>query len=306
MMQNVPRIQKHTVSISPFCRRFLSFALRVVSYGTVHTQTDDPNGERFSFYHRLNYVVSGNPCLLIGDRRIELAPGCLVYLPPNQILEIDSSRPPVDLLFVNFEVGALDMLEEVRSFLQDLFPEQHVYDPDQELLAILRTIQKIGMRNQVGTGLEIQNLFENLIVHTVRLSEHFSQLQDDPVSSGGANILGKAMNYINENLGHSFRLSDMADALSISENYLYKLFVSKTGKSPAAFIQNLRMETAKQALANQSLPIKMIAAHLGYPDASHFSTVFKRTWGISPRAYRDSLTNGHTVKKPADGTDRTH
>ena len=111
-------------------------------------------------------------------------------------------------------------------------------------------------------------------------------------------ILGKAMNYINENLGHSFRLSDMADALSISENYLYKLFVSKTGKSPAVFIRNLRMETAKQALANQSLPIKMIAAHLGYPDASHFSTVFKRTWGISPRAYRARLTNG----LPPDGT----
>lgn len=306
MKKIVPQVQKRSVSFGPFCRRFLSFALRAVSWGTVHTQTGDPCGERFSFYHRLNYVVSGNPCILIGDRRVALTPGCLVYLPPNQFLEIDSSLPPVDLLFVNFEVGALDMLEEVRSFLQDLFPEQHVYDPDQELLAILGTIQKIGMRNQVGTGLEIQNLFENLIVHTVRLSERFSHLHKDPVPSGGSNILGKAMNYINENLGHSFRLSDMADALSISENYLYKIFIAKTGKSPAAFILKLRMETAKQALANQSLPIKMIAAHLGYPDASHFSTVFKRTWGISPRAYRDSLTNGHTAKKPADGTDRTH
>ena len=110
MKQNIPRIQKYSVAISLFCRRFLSFALRIVSYGTVHTQTNDPHGERFSFYHRLNYVVSGNPCILIGDRRVALTPGCLVYLPPNQFLEINSSLPPVDLLFVNFEVGALDML----------------------------------------------------------------------------------------------------------------------------------------------------------------------------------------------------
>ena len=298
MKKIVPQVQKRSVSFGPFCRCFLSFALRAVSWGTVHTQTGDPCGERFSFYHRLNYVVSGNPFLRIGGRPVPLSPGCLVYLPPNQILELDGSRPPVDLLFVNFEVGALDMLEEVRVFLRELFPEQYVHDPDQELLAVLQTIQEIGIRNPVGAGLEIQNLFEILIVRTARLSEPFSGLQDGPAPSGGTDILGKAMNYINENLGRDFRLRDMADALSISENYLYKLFVSKTGKSPAVFIRNLRMETAKQALANQSLPIKMIAAHLGYPDASHFSTVFKRTWGISPRAYRARLTNG----LPPDGT----
>lgn len=290
MEQSIPQVEKHSVIISQPCRHFLSFALRIVSYGTVHTQTSDHYRERFTFYHRLNYVVSGNPYFYVGDKRVELAPGCLVYLPPNQLLGIENSRPPVELLFVNFEVGALDMLEEVRGFLEGLFPEQHVYDRDDDLLAILRTIQDIGGQNQVGAGLEIQNLFENLIMHVLRLSERFSPLRDNPVPSGGNNILNKAMNYINENLSHNFRLSDMADALNISENYLYKIFVSKTGKSPAAFIQNLRMETAKQALANQSLPIKMIASNLGYPDVSHFSTVFKRTWGVSPRAYRDRLT----------------
>lgn len=289
MEQNIPQVEKNNVMISRSCRQFLSFALRIVSYGTVHTQTADPHAERFSFYHRLNYVVSGNPWFFIGDKRVELSPGCLVYLPPNQTLEIDKSRPPVELLFVNFEVGALDMLEEVREFLEGLFPEQHVYDRENELLSILQTIQDIGARNQVGAGLEIQNLFENLMIHVFRLSERYAPLQDSVVPSGGNNILGKAMNYINENLGRSFRLSDMADALNISETYLYKIFVSKTGKSPAAFIQNLRMETAKQALANQSLPIKMIAGNLGYADVSHFSTVFKRTWGVSPRAYRDGL-----------------
>lgn len=289
MRQNIPQVQKHNVTISQSCRRFLSFALRIVSYGTVRTQTNDPHGERFSFYHRLNYVLSGNPFFQTEHRRIELTPGCLVYLPPNRILEIDETRPPVELLFVNFEVGALDRLEEVREFLERLFQNQHVHDQDGELLAILRTIQDIGGENSFGAGLEIQNLFENLLIHALRLSGRFSPLHADPAPSGGNDILNKAMNYINENLSRSFRLSDMAEALNISENYLYKIFVSKTGRSPAAFVRNLRMETAKQALANQALPIKAVASHLGYPDTSHFSTVFKRTWGVSPRAYRNGL-----------------
>ena len=109
------------------------------------------------------------------------------------------------------------------------------------------------------------------------------------------------MNYINENLQRSFRLSDMAGDLNISENYLYKIFVSKTGKSPGAFITALRMETAKQALANPSLPIKMIAAHLGYPDISHFSTVFKRVYGMSPREYRRKITTPPDPGKNSQG-----
>ena len=288
--QNVPKVEKQVVTMSQSCRDFLAFTLRIVSYGSVRTQTGDPNGEVFSFYHRLNYIVSGNPYYQCGGRKIALFPGCLVYLPPNVTLEIEESREPVELLFVNFEVGALDMLEKFRCFMEALFPDQHIHDRRGDLLAILKTIEEVGAEKLLGWGLEIQHLFENLLLHAIRQSERLRPPLRETAPSGGSDILNKAMNYINENLHRSFRLSDMADALNISENYLYKIFVSKTGRSPSSFITALRMETAKQALANPSMPIKMIAAHLGYPDVSRFCTVFKRECGMSPREYRRRCT----------------
>lgn len=290
MHQRYPKVEKYAVTFGRSSREFLAFALRVVAYGRVRTRTDDPNGEVFSFYHRLNYIVSGNPYYHCGGRRIELSPGCLVYLPPNTILEIEETSPPVELLFLNFEVGALDMLEEFRSFMEESFQAQHIFDEKGDLIAILKAIEEVGAEKQIGWGLEIQNLFENLLLHAIRKSNRYQPQYTDTAPSGGSDILYKAMNYINENLQRSFRMSELADHLNISENYLYKIFVSKTGKSPAAFIVNLRMETAKQALANPSLPVKTIAAHLGYPDVSHFSTVFKRECGVSPREYRRSIT----------------
>lgn len=298
MNQNIPEVEKHPVNISQSCRNFLAFALRLVAYGSVRTQTDTPQGEVFSFYHRLNYILSGNPYCLCGSARIQLTPGCLVYLPPNANLGIEPSRPPVELLFLHFEVGALDMLEEFHCIMGTVFPNQHIYDEKGDLLAILNTIREVGEGKPLGWGLEIQNLFENLLLHVVRKAQHSPLLTSDTAPSGGSDILNKAMNYINENLHRSFRLGELADHLNISENYLYKIFVSKTGKSPAAFITNLRMVTAKQALANPSLPVKMIAAHLGYPDVSHFSTVFKRECGVSPREYRRRITTLSCVGKP--------
>lgn len=292
MVQRTPKVEKHTVTIGSSCRSFLAFALRIAAYGRVRTQTDDPGGEVFSFFHRLNYIVSGNPYYLCGSRRIDLSPGSLVYLPPNATLGIDETLPPVELLFINFEVGALDMLEEFQSFITELFQEQHIHDRGGDLLSIMQTIAEVGGQNQIGCGLEIQNLFENLMLHAIRLSESYQPRHNDTAPSGSSDILNKAMHYINENLQRSFRLSEMADALNISENYLYKIFVAGTGKPPGAFIVSLRMNSAKQALANPSLPIKAIAAHLGYPDVSHFSTVFKRECGVCPREYRRQRYQG--------------
>lgn len=289
MHNYLPKIEKHSVIICQECRRFLSFGLRMTHYGKVRTQVAGEYGEHFFTYHRLNYILSGNPYYFSQNNRMELEPGCLVYLPPNMSLKIDPEGPPVELMFINFDVTALDKLEDFRSFINSVFIHQHVHDKDGDLLNILKTIEKIGAENSLGSALEIQNLFENLFFHIIRLSEGFRFPQKTAVPSTGNDILLSAMNYINANMHKNFRLNEMADALNISENYLYKIFVSKTGKSPAAFITDLRMDTAKSALANPALPIKAIAANLGYPDASHFSTAFKRECGISPREYRQKL-----------------
>ena len=294
MHHNLPKLEKHSVIICPECRRFLSFGLRITHYGKVQTQIEGEYGEQFFTYHRLNYILSGHPYYHSQGRRIDLEPGCLIYLPPNMSLRIDPDKPPVELMFINFEVTALDKLEYFRNFISDIFTHQHVHDKDEDLLNILKTIEQIGAENALGSALEIQNHFENLFFHIVRLSNRFRLPKNTAAPGTGSDILLLAMNYINANMHKRFHLNEMADALNISENYLYKLFVSKTGKSPATFITDLRMDTAKSALANPNLPIKAIASNLGYPDASHFSTAFKRECGMSPRQYRQHLLMKNT------------
>ena len=81
----------------------------------------------------------------------------------------------------------------------------------------------------------------------------------------------------------------MAETLNVSENCLYKIFIKQTGKSPANFIKDLRIDLAKSSLANPNLSVKVIAAHLGYQSVSHFSSAFKKETGKSPSAYRKNI-----------------
>jgi AraC-like DNA-binding protein len=58
------------------------------------------------------------------------------------------------------------------------------------------------------------------------------------------------------------------------------------GISPARYVTKLRMEDAVATLRASALPIKAVAQRCGFADADYFSKVFRRTHGMTPRAFR--------------------
>ncbi|WP_061289256.1 helix-turn-helix domain-containing protein [Herbidospora cretacea] len=83
----------------------------------------------------------------------------------------------------------------------------------------------------------------------------------------------------------------IAAAHHISTRYLHKLF-SGEGTTVAAWIRERRLERCVRDLRDPLLagrPVSAIGAHWGFPDASHFSRLFKAAYGLSPRDYRNGV-----------------
>ncbi|HAT11870.1 MAG TPA: hypothetical protein DCS97_15060 [Planctomycetes bacterium] len=59
-----------------------------------------------------------------------------------------------------------------------------------------------------------------------------------------------------------------------------------TGRGPREQIERLRLDRAAYALRSSSEPIARIASAAGYSDPFHFSRVFRRVFGTSPRSFR--------------------
>ena len=72
----------------------------------------------------------------------------------------------------------------------------------------------------------------------------------------------------------------------MSKSKLSDLFRSIYGTTIVEFIKDLRIERAKDLLANSSCTIKEISSIVGYVQQSSFTYVFKQKTGISPREYR--------------------
>lgn len=82
--------------------------------------------------------------------------------------------------------------------------------------------------------------------------------------------------------------SQLAQELNISEATLRRGFKTALGVSPHTYWLRLRCDAARVLLEETDMPLKAIAAHLGYENESFFSRQFRQSTGVPPGVYRRS------------------
>jgi len=97
---------------------------------------------------------------------------------------------------------------------------------------------------------------------------------------------------LHDDLAARHTVDALADRVHLSPSRFHALFRSTVGAAPLAYLQQLRLDKAKRLLLEGDLGIAEIAEKVGYPDPFHFSRLFRRYAGLSPRNYRESVRGG--------------
>lgn len=98
-------------------------------------------------------------------------------------------------------------------------------------------------------------------------------------------IVMNVKKYINDHVKEKLTLNKVADLYNISPNYLSILFSKYNDIGFTDFINQSKIEAAKELMKNGDLKIYEISDILGFESAFYFSRVFKKVTGISPRDY---------------------
>ncbi|WP_342438939.1 response regulator [Paenibacillus sp. FSL L8-0436] len=98
--------------------------------------------------------------------------------------------------------------------------------------------------------------------------------------------LDEVRQYINLHFAEAVTLEGLARAFFVSKEYLSKVFKLEYGCNVTDYILQLRMEKAKEWLAEESIPIKTVAELAGYEDVGYFYRVFKKHYGVAPGEMR--------------------
>lgn len=264
-----------------------------LSLGFSNIGTSIENGTNFRKLYRhairvLEYrtVVGSNIVLFYDDVDKEQA----------QIGKIDEN----DYKAINYEIlyGKVDVVKEkIESILNnitlDSFKSTYYFILNNLIDCLLKSCVNLQLLfTQYMSNIEIMQNVMNLKT-SESLSSFFNNLVDeiDKINkacrqSGVENSYTRIKNYIEKNYANSLlSLEDVANELGYSVSYISAI-LKKNNTSFTKYLTGVRMEKAKQLLANPENKMLMIANEVGYEDPYYFSHCFKKYTGISPLEYR--------------------
>lgn len=98
--------------------------------------------------------------------------------------------------------------------------------------------------------------------------------------------LKRVVEYIDTNLSNKVRLLDLATVAGLSRMHFASQFRAATGLAPHEFLLRRRIRRSEELLRSSPKSIVEIALAVGFQTQAHFTTVFKRFAGRTPRQWR--------------------
>lgn len=99
-------------------------------------------------------------------------------------------------------------------------------------------------------------------------------------------IVANCLRWMREHVKEELTLERVAAHFFFNPSYFSTFIKSKTGSTFSEHVTAIRMERAKELLAENALKIYEISAECGYQDTKYFCRVFKKHYGLSPEAYK--------------------
>ena len=127
---------------------------------------------------------------------------------------------------------------------------------------------------------------------TGALRQMMALLFRDEAASGGE-LMQRALGHIRMHFGEHITLDEVARAVHLSPSYFSRIFKQETGKTFSEYLQDVRIEQAKNYLRRWDCPMADIAEQTGFFDQSHFIKAFKQATGVTPGFYRRQRGRGY-------------
>lgn len=155
--------------------------------------------------------------------------------------------------------------------------------PDLTTVAELETALQQALEEQRSSRIHRHHLMLNLLERFFLLLEEIN-----PAHGLGAHDarIERVLEHISEYYSQSLSLNYLARQAFLSPSRFSHLFKTQTGQAPMQYLDRYRLERAAEKLLTSQSSIEQIAQAVGFTNAFHFSTRFRRHFRRSPSAYR--------------------
>ncbi len=233
-------------------------------------------------FWRLYLNADDGASLRLADRSFALPAGRLVLVPPGLEFDIALSRP-LDQLFCLFE-----FLGWPAEAARDLLPEPAILAEDDVRHALARELSvELAAAARLGPVLSGR---VKALVH-LSIAAALAELPEERtrpvlrINEGQRELLA-VLHYIDEHLADPMSNAALAEIALSSESRFIRRFREATGRTPARYVQERRLERASELLVSTDYSIDRIAEVSGFANRYYFTRVFTQRMGLPPGRYR--------------------
>ncbi len=252
-------------------------------------------------FYEINYVMSGMLHEIIAGKCFTVTSGSLLIMSPG-VFHACVSEENTKCYNILFRKDYIRRISESfkcydpNNYLTHL-TENTIYTtitasvPEEvEKIAkkILMLSSNLVHHSDLYENLSFENSALELLLLLTKIPRHEYNFESDKQQQRENFSPDDIVRYINDNFD-KIDLSNTALHFGYSKCQLHRIIKKHTGYTFTDLIRNMRMQRARHYLLNTHLPIKNIAYLLGIDSAEHFSRMFTKYRGMTPKAYRDTF-----------------
>ena len=152
-------------------------------------------------------------------------------------------------------------------------------------------ILKINIKNLIDSREKIKLKFLNdRLIEPIEISQNIIDRE----------IVEKAISIVeNEMSNNDFGVKILSSKMAMSSSTFLRKIKGITGLTCDQFIRSIRLKRAANFLSNTKTPVKEISYSVGFSSQKHFSTTFKKSFGMSPTTYHKKYfkANKESIEK---------
>ena len=236
-----------------------------------------------------------------GKKRVHLSDCSYEYNPDNYLVvnvplpaeceTFGSKEEPFLCMFLDIDTTVLrkiiaELDDELIKDLQNskvqtkgLFVDKAAPELKENVARLLKVLQSPIESKLLGEGLVKELLYRvmcgesaSLLYELANKDTHLSKISD-------------ALEEIHENYQNPVEVADLAEMVNMSTSAFHRTFKNVTSYSPIQYIKKVRLNNAKNYIADHKMRVNEAARQVGYESVSQFSREFKNYFGKSPKEF---------------------
>lgn len=234
------------------------------------------------------YVKSGKLCIQTLNSTYTANTGDVIFFYPGNLYTAYANEVNCHIIYTHFDFGIGNSFRILDNFnLAGIIPAALIQEQSQ---VFKNNYERMHERSVTSVFL-LKGYFFTFLAEIIQIHRNHNIIQRFPSDPQKESKAGKltamqpVLEYINNNLNSSLRVSDFACLANMSEKYFAAYFKKALGISPSQYAFQLKMNRARDYIYSKKYSIKQIASLLGYPDQYAFSKAFKKYYNVPPSKF---------------------